>query len=328
MKRYFLLFFFAIFIYACSSTKQNALLISQQGVFASGGTVTEVFAGKTSHVDHASTFFQIPAGKTKNPIVYLHGNGNSRVCWQTTPDGHEAWSDIFLRKGYPAFLVDQPRRGEAGNTACVSDKDGIISISNDKMSFATSRMGVVFPKCYTGSAFPQSEDALNQFFCQMTPDTGVFDEKLFGSVLGEVLTDAKAITGKKAIYITHSQGGLVGFQTSPENIVAMIAIEPSGIPSVGSKEYEKFLESKIPIAFYFGDYIDNGSNDCIGTGFWKNVRDKAIDFAEHYRADGGDATVVDLPKEGITGNSHYMFQELNNKEIADHIEKWLIKRGL
>lgn len=44
--------------------------------------------------------------------------------------------------------------------------------------------------------------------------------------------------------------------------------------------------------------------------------------------DGGDCTVVDLPKEGITGNSHFMFQEKNNKEIADHIEKWLSERGL
>ena len=64
------------------------------------------------------------------------------------------------------------------------------------------------------------------------------------------------------------------------------------------------------------------------TGNWKNVRDTAIDFAEHYNADGGDATVVDLPKAGITGNSHFMFRETNNREIADHIEKWLKERGL
>ena len=43
---------------------------------------------------------------------------------------------------------------------------------------------------------------------------------------------------------------------------------------------------------------------------------------------GGDCTVVDLPKIGITGNSHFMFQELNNKEIADHIYQWLESRAL
>ena len=37
--------------------------------------------------------------------------------------------------------------------------------------------------------------------------------------------------------------------------------------------------------------------------FWKMVRDGALAFVEQYNADGGSATVVDLPKEGITGNS-------------------------
>ena len=60
----------------------------------------------------------------------------------------------------------------------------------------------------------------------------------------------------------------------------------------------------------------------------ENGCDTAIVFAEHYNADGGDATVVDLTKAGITGNSHFMFQETNNREIVDHIEKWLKERGL
>ena len=120
----------------------------------------------------------------------------------------------------------------------------------------------------------------------------------------------------------------MGWQTDTENMAAIVAIEPGGTPVVGSEEYNKFLAAKIPIVIYFGDYIDNGPENIMSTGFWKNVRDTAIEFAKAYNADGGDATVVDLPKAGITGNSHFMFQETNNKEIADHIEKWLKERGL
>ena len=47
------------------------------------------------------------------------------------------------------------------------------------------------------------------------------------------------------------------------------------------------------------------------------------DFEESYKAQGGNCTVVDLPKEGITGNDHFMFQDLNNDVIADHIENWI-----
>lgn len=46
-------------------------------------------------------------------------------------------------------------------------------------------------------------------------------------------------------------------------------------------------------------------------------------FTESYNTAGGNSTVVRLPEEGITGNSHFMFQELNNDVIADHIETWI-----
>ena len=38
--------------------------------------------------------------------------------------------------------------------------------------------------------------------------------------------------------------------------------------------------------------------------------------------------VGDLPKIGITGNSHFMFQEMNSDEIAANIESWLGEHGL
>lgn len=104
-----------------------------------------------------------------------------------------------------------------------------------------------------------------------------------------------------------------------DNIAAIVAIEPGGTPAIGSEQYTKLLSAGIPIAIYFGDYIDNGPEDIMSTSFWRQVRDGALAFAAQYNADGGDCTVVDLPKIGITGNSHFMFQELNNKEIADHI---------
>lgn len=43
---------------------------------------------------------------------------------------------------------------------------------------------------------------------------------------------------------------------------------------------------------------------------------------------GGDCTVVNLPDEVITGNSHFMFQELNSEEIANHLSAWLALKGL
>ena len=329
---------------------EGALVIAKQGILSSGGTVTEPVegefdettnwldstrAGNTAHVDHANVLYQIPANDNGNPIVYLHGYGQSRMGWMTTPDGREGWSDMFLRNGHSAFLVDQPRRGEAGSTAAMTtdtidtwSEDSKEYMPGDQAWYTHFRIGRVAPERYEGSQFPEGDEAQNQFFRQMTPNTGSYDEAVDAAALGEVMNDVYEMTGNKAIYMTHSQGGRVGWSTPMDNVAAIVAIEPGGTPEIGSENYQKLLDAQIPIVIYFGDYIDNGPEDIQSTSFWKGVKDAAFAFAEAYNADGGDCTVVDLPQEGITGNSHFMFQEMNNQEIADHIENWLAERGL
>ena len=346
MKKIVILALGAIVAASCSHSPKG-IVIEKQGVFSSGGTVTAPLpgeydattnwmdatrAGTTTHVDHANTFYQIPAGGNGTPVVFLHGYGQTRTGWQATPDGREGWSDIFLRKGYSVFLVDQPRRGSAAATEYIVNDPGDVDGDKYKVGeqawYTHFRIGRVAPERYPGSQFPEGADAQEEFFCQMTPNSGNYDEALFGEALSAVLADVKEMTGHKSVYITHSQGGRVGWQTDTENMAAIVAVEPGFGPMVGSLEYQKFVEAKIPMLFLFGDNIFNGPEDIMSTGFWQNVVNQCRDFAEHYNADGGDAKVICLPEVGITGNSHFLFQELNNKEIADLVEDWLKEHKL
>lgn len=333
---------------ACTKQAQtNHLIIAEQGVFTSGGSVTEPIEGEydptqnwldlsrkgtTTHVDHANTFYQIPADGNGIPVVFLHGYGQTRTGWQTTPDGREGWADLFLRKGYSVFLVDQPRRGAAAATELIvndpADVDGNKFRVGEQAWYTHFRIGRVAPERYEGSQFPEGAEALTQFFCQMTPNTGNYDETLFGQALSAVLNDVQHKADHKAVYVTHSQGGRVGWATDADNIAAIVAVEPGFAPMVGSAEYRKFLNARIPMLFLFGDYIENGPEDIQSTGFWQMVLNQCRDFAEHYNADGGDATVIYLPDEDIHGNSHFMFQELNNAQIADLIAGWLEQHNL
>ncbi len=329
------------------TSQEKGLSIKEEGMFSSGGTVTEAVdgefdettnwldgtrAGNTAHVDHANVLYQIPEKETGLPMVFLHGYGQSRMGWMTTPDGREGWSTSFLRKGHSVFLVDQPRRGEAGSTAAMTN-DSIDTWSaeskeympGDQAWYTHFRIGRTAPERYDGSQFPEGEEAQNQFFRQMTPNTGSFDMAVNVAAMDEVMKDVKAKTGKKSVYVTHSQGGRVGWDVDTENVAAIVAIEPGGTPEIGSEQYKKFLDAKIPMVIYFGDYIDNGPEDIQSTAFWKNVRDAAVAFAEQYNADGGNCTVINLPDIGITGNSHFMFQEKNSEEIAQHVENWIKK---
>lgn len=326
----------------------EGIQIKRQGVFSSGGTVTAPLPGTydatrnwldperkgtTTHVDHANTFYQIPLKGNGTPVVFLHGYGQTRTGWQSTPDGREGWSDLFLRKGYSVFLVDQPRRGSAGATEkIVTDRGDVFSNGTFKVGeqawYTHFRIGRVAPERYPGSQFPAGEEAQRQFFCQMTPNTGNYDEKLFGQALSAVLDDVRKMTGRKTVYVTHSQGSRVGWQTDARNIAAIVAVEPGGSPAIASPEYRKFLEAKVPILFLFGDNIENGPTDIQSTGFWQAILKMCRDFSAQYNKDGGDAEVIYLPDRGIRGNSHFMFQEMNNAEIADLVAEWLHKHKL
>jgi pimeloyl-ACP methyl ester carboxylesterase len=337
----FLIFFLTIQFFKLSST----LNIKKQGMFSAGGTVLTsegTFdvsnyytsrAGSTLHVDHANVLYQIPENDKKLPMVFLHGYGQSRMGWMTTPDGREGWSDIFLKKGYSVFLVDQPRRGEAGQTSV----NGTISNEpSDQTWYTQFRIGTYINNSFTfneNSQFPQGSENLDQFFRQMTPDTAMdsvggdqdIDITVVAKAIAAVIDKVYSMTNKKSILFTHSQGGMPGWETAryTDDIASIIAIEPGLGPTVGSDQYNTLVQKKIPIAFYYGDYIGENFTDVPAAAMWTMMRQTAYTFSENYNEDGVKCTVYDLPNEGIYGNDHMMFQDLNNDVIADHIEKWI-----
>lgn len=321
------------------------LSIAKQGMFSAGGvTITSpgsfdpynqweaTGAGQTAHVDHANVFYQLPQNQTKAPIIFLHGYGQSRMGWMTTPDGREGWSDMFLRNGHGVFLVDEPRRGEAGATSVSGD---ISTKTLEQRWYTQFRIGkwengksVPNP----GSQFANSDEAVDQFFRQMTPDTGMksdmgtdFDGEMVAKALAATVDKVYAMTGKKPVVFTHSQGGRAGWLTPKytKNIAAIVAIEPGNAPKAGSDEYVAMAEQHIPVAFYFGDYIHNGDPKLSATKIWQSKLKECEDFTTSYNKAGAQSVVFDLPKEGIYGNDHFMFQNLNNAVIAKHVEKWL-----
>jgi len=43
---------------------------------------------------------------------------------------------------------------------------------------------------------------------------------------------------------------------------------------------------------------------------------------------GGDASIVHLPEIGVYGNTHFLFADQNNVQIANLMEKWMKNKGL
>lgn len=324
---------------------EGALVIAKQGIFSAGGiTVTsegtfdpenhfeETGAGQTAHVDHANVLYQIPAEETGLPMVFLHGYGQSRMGWMTTPDGRPGWSDLFLRMGHSVFLIDGPRRGEAGATSVSGE---ISTKTLDQRWYTQFRIGrwengKSVPN--EGSQFPNDDESVNQFFRQMTPDTGMrsdmggdFDNETVARAAAAAIDEVYARTGRDSILVTHSQGGGPGWTAAQytDHIAAIVAVEPGGAPAADSPDFQAVLEKKIPVTMYFGGYIDNGDPAIMATMMWQGMRSACYAFRDAYNEAGGNCTVVDLPQEGITGNDHFIFQDLNNDVVADHVEAWI-----
>ena len=351
----FLLLFAAVSFFSCQTTQENSipdnyLIISEQGSFAVGGTVitnpgtfdpyNQTPEGQTFHGDHAYAFYQIPADARKYPLVMWHGIGQFSKTWETTPDGREGFQNIFLRRKFPVYVLDQPRRGNASRSMAEAT---ISPIPDEQGWFGTFRVGI-WPDYFEGVQFSKDTESLNQYFRQMVPSIGPIDY--------DVNTDAVSALFDKigdGILVTHSHSGGMGWLTGikNQNIKAIVSYEPGSgfvfpegeapepIPMVGGVlaptevSMEDFMKlTQIPIVIYYGDFIPEEPVANPGEDGWRARLEMSRLWMDVVNSHGGDVTVVHLPEIGIYGNTHFPFSDLNNVEIADLMSEWLTEKGL
>lgn len=339
---------------AQNGSRPEPITIQEQGSFMVGGTVVETPgtfnfadfknpAGQKAYADHAYAFYQIPVNAKRLPLIFLHGGGQTGKTWETTPDGREGFQNIFLRREYSCYIVDQPRRGRAGSASLPTT---INPQCMDKMLFSLFRIGN-YPDFFPGTQFPQDDASVEQLNRWATPDTGPYDD----AVTAEAM---KALFDKvgPGILVTHSRGGHPGWLTAlkSKNVKAIVSFEPGGwkyvfpfpedeVPEPVQSAYglhqgepiplEEFQKlTRIPIIIYYGDFIAEQPVEHIGEDQWRAEMQMARAFADAVNRHGGDAQVVHLPEIGIKGNTHFLMSDLNNVEIANLMEKWLMEKGL
>ena len=170
---------------------KDKIIIEKQGSFTFGGKI--LFAdgefekntlfpssnGQTYHCDYGYAFYQIPINAKKYPIVFLHGGGQSAKSYETTPDGREGFQNIFLKKGFGVYLIDQPRRGRASRS---SVSITINPTPDEQALFNWFRIGY-YPDFFDNVQFKNNEETLTQYFQQVTPNIGRFDEEVVSDSL-------------------------------------------------------------------------------------------------------------------------------------------------
>lgn len=329
------------------------IVLNTMGSLFFGGTVQTLPSGETFHGDHG------PEKAHTYPLIMWHGIGQTGRSYESTPDGREGYMAIMPRRNWATYIIDQPRRGRAGRTlATLENAPYHPTTALESEAWNAFRNGVWHqpdkPYLFKGTQFPNSPDAVEQFFQQQAPDTGIEPvtaqyRAFMGHTMGELLKR----TGP-AILITHSNSGQYGWATgmdSPELIKAIVAYEPGSVIFPEGEELpelkspypeleeayqprrvskEEFMKlTKYPIMIIYGDNISKKPNgEVFNVELWRLASTRAKQFVDIVNKYGGDATFVSLPDIGIKGNTHAPFADLNNEQIADQLEDFLRQKGL
>lgn len=342
---------------AAGPESEKPLTLKTMGSFMFGGSVTVKPNGDTFHGDHGYAQYYIPQNSRNYPLIMWHGIGQSGKSFESTPDGREGFQAILPRRDWPVYIIDQPRRGRAGYTQAKPADNIVPTTLMESSVWDAFRNGVWLPPkaaaIFPGVQFPHDPASIDQFFRQQTPDTGeeprTAEHRAF---MGKTMADLLHLTGP-SVLITHSNGGQYGWasaMTAPELVKAIVAYEPGAcafpegerpaeIPAkhklvdvfqqpqmVPLEEFKKL--TKMPILIVYGDNIGKEPSEIFNVEVWRVASARAKQFVEAVNRHGGNAKLVILPEIGIKGNTHAPFADLNNLEIADHLEAWLKSQGL
>jgi hypothetical protein len=327
------------------------LQIREQGSFAVGGTVVTQPGtfdpsnptrpeGQTLHGDHARVFYQVPVKPRRLPLVMWHGYGEFSKTWESTPDGREGFQTIFLRRRFPVYLLDQPRRAGAGRSTVGTT---VNAVPDEQRWFNQFRLGT-WPALFPGVQFSKDPAALEQYFRQMVPDTGPLDG---GLAVGAVSALFDRIG--PGILLTHSHAGGFGWLAAMKNpnIRAVVSYEPGSgfvfpegevpatMPSsagpldgvaVPIADFMKL--TRVPILIYYGDNIPAEPSANPGQDNWRVRLAMARHWVAAVNRHGGNARLVHLPEAGVRGNTHFPFSDTNNQVIADLLSAYLAEQHL
>ncbi|OZF25702.1 hypothetical protein CH296_26685 [Rhodococcus sp. 14-2496-1d] len=298
-------------------------------------------------MDQMYVQYQIPRHRTGLPVVLVHGGGGTGRVWETTPDGREGYQNIFLRRGHPVYIVDAPRGGRSGFPSF----NGDVGKLDETQQFVPARtlrpgrehgwsrwrLGPTYPQVYDTQAFPM--DAVDSFLQHLRPL--ISDD---ADVVAGALTALFDEIGE-CILVTHSNSGLWGWlaaarssevravvsyepgvvfaeESLPHPIPLSSGLEPAGT-TVPAAEFDRL--ARIPIQVVFGDNIPTEPVADLPADKRRVQVLAARQFVSALNQvdSRARASVLLLPEVGLRGNSHFMFSDLNNIEVADRLSAFI-----
>jgi len=250
-----------------------------------------------------------------HPVLLWHGGGMTGCTWETTPDGRDGWLWRFLEAGYDVLVSDAVERGRSSWARFpeVYQESPVFRTKHE--AWTTFRIGPTYdPEPERRIAFPGQQfpiEHFDYFAKQWVPRWPGHETMILAAYT------ALADHVGPCHIVAHSQGAGFACEIAcrrPDVVQSLVCIEPGGMP-VPERVKSGGLPPHLVV---WGDFIQaSGSH-------WIGYRQQA----DRYLAAIADYTriqTLDLPVEGITGNSHLPMMDRNGDEIFDCVLAWMQK---
>jgi pimeloyl-ACP methyl ester carboxylesterase len=290
-------------------------------VFVAGSEAVD--PGTGSRVEVGQTYVQfayLVRPRYPFPVLLLPGGSLSGAVYETTPDGRPGWQSDFLAAGFSVLVADlgQTGRSPPAPPALQASPPATRGKAFLWETFRIGPTGSWHPHPSARRAYPQSRfpiQAFDSFARQAFPRYPVSTEQdvmRYGAILDRFCP---------CIVVAHSAAGPLAERAAlarPDKVAALVLVEPSG--GIGLSPAQARRLNKVPHLFLWGDYLDQA-------GWAEQYRGASVD--RQALATGGAATeTIDLPRNGIAGNSHMLMLDSNSREIAQLMVRWLARKSV
>jgi pimeloyl-ACP methyl ester carboxylesterase len=217
--------------------------IARKGFYFAGG---QYWGDKGKEVMRGAMYMDVWVPKQIRqpyPIVFFHGNGQTGVDWQQTPDGRAGWAYYLIDQGYVVYMVDYPARGRSAYVPLPGPDgktpiDGALGIRTGlelERIWTNGRERGDFPLAKNHTQWPgtgrMGDPVMDAFVKSQVQFAG--QSINLAREAGIALLD----TLKTPIVLfTHSQGGGLGFdvvEARPQYVPVLVSVEPGG-PQFGA----------------------------------------------------------------------------------------------
>lgn len=244
-------------------------------------------------------------------VILVHGGGQTGAIWEGTPDGRTGWLQFFLKQNISVYIVDTVERGRSGWCPLQEFWPEGAELRNDNGTWMTFRLGELhhFEKKqpFANQQFPI--DAFEQMLMYNVPRWNINNEcsaKALSKLINRI---------GSCHVIAHSQGCGIAMQavaTSSALVNKVVLMEPANFYPVEINNSSKLIE----VLILFGDNIASSP-------FWSEMKNLAIKYTDELNHAHYHTTYIELPDEGIHGNSHALMLDKNNEHVAQYILNWL-----